>query len=68
MLAKCGIPDVVGVCNGHFFAWELKKNYVPTTLQKYVLNRIDMAGGIARIVTPDNLDSCIKELTKIASL
>jgi hypothetical protein len=62
-VALRGVPDMLICYKGKFFAWELKvgRNDV-TQLQKYVLDNIKTAGGIARVVTPDNLDECIEEL------
>lgn len=58
-----GIPDVLICYRGMFYAWELKVNKNKATeLQQHVLNNITKAGGIARVVTPDNLDECIEEL------
>jgi hypothetical protein len=62
-VALRGVPDMLICYKGKFFAWELKtlKGRV-SDLQRYVLNNITKAGGIARVVTPDNLDECIEEL------
>lgn len=64
-----GIPDVVGCCNGRLFGWELKRSYSEASkrtgrivLQRYVLDKINAAGGIGRIVHPDNLEQCLQEL------
>jgi hypothetical protein len=49
--------------NGFFVAWELKVGKNPLTeLQQYNLKRIREAGGIAREVTPDNLEEAMEEL------
>lgn len=49
--------------NGKFVAWELKVgNNKITALQEHNLKQIQKAGGIARVVTPENLDECLKEL------
>lgn len=67
-----GLPDIIGVCNGRFFAWELKrspqeasKNTGRIVLQKHVLHKIQMVGGIGRLVHPDNLEQCLEELRDI---
>lgn len=62
-VALRGIPDIIICYKGKFFAWELKvgKNDV-TQLQQHVLNNISKAGGVARVVTPDNLEECMEEL------
>lgn len=62
-VALRGVPDMLICYRGKFFAWELKTTHGRVTdLQKYVLDNITKAGGIARVVTPDNLDECIEEL------
>lgn len=68
LVALRGIPDVVGVANGRFFAWELKvPPNQPTQLQSFVLEKIALAGGIARVVTPANLDECFEEVESCLS-
>lgn len=63
LVALCGIPDIIGVCNGRFFAWELKAvGGKPTKLQVYVLEKIRAAGGITRIVYPQSLGPALEEL------
>ena len=48
-----GIPDFIGVCNGRFFAIELKRpGGKAGKLQLFILDRIDRAGG-ATLVTDD---------------
>lgn len=61
-VALRGIPDLLMCYKGKFLAWELKvgKNDV-TRLQQFVLDDITAAGGVARIVTPENLEQVIKE-------
>ncbi len=47
-----GIPDIVGVANGHFFGIEVKvPGKKPTILQELVMRRIGEAGGIVGWVT-----------------
>lgn len=66
-----GLPDIVGVYRGRFFAWELKKSKAEAkkktgriVLQMYILLQIRKAGGIAEMVHPDNLEQCLLELQK----
>jgi len=51
-MQAAGIPDIVGVLGGRFFAIEVK---VPgnraTRLQSLTLSRIEAAGGIAGVAT-----------------
>jgi len=64
-----GLPDIIGIINGRFFAWELKrskeeasKNTGRIVMQRHILSKIRLVGGIARIVHPDNLQECLEEL------
>lgn len=62
-VAKVGDPDIVLCCGGRFVAWELKVgDNKATSLQQYKLDLITKAGGIARVVTPENLNECLEEL------
>lgn len=64
-VAHCGIPDIIGVYRGRFFAWELKApGKKATKLQKYVLARIKAAGGHVAVVWPDTLDEELKRLRR----
>jgi hypothetical protein len=48
-----GIPDIIGVYNGHFFAIEVKApGGKPKPWQEMIMGRIQKAGGIA-IVADD---------------
>jgi hypothetical protein len=62
----CGIPDLIGLINGKFFALELKVGYnKATNLQLYTLNQIIKAGGLAYVVYPENLDEVMEELKHV---
>lgn len=68
-----GIPDIIGVYWGHFFAWEMKVNLAETrrktgriVLQRYTLQLIRNAGGIAEFVCPENLEDKLTELRQLA--
>lgn len=68
-LALRGLPDLIGVYKGRFFAWELKRSRQEAAkkvgrirLQRHILKQIQRAGGIGRIVHPDNLEECLQEL------
>lgn len=65
-----GIPDIMGVVNGHFFAWELKREKLgrATTLQKVTLHLIRRAGGIGHVVDDSNFESCFRQLEEISRL
>lgn len=70
-LALRGLPDIIGCYKGKFFAWELKrskqeaaKNTGRIVLQRYLLTLITQAGGIGRVVYPDNLEECLQELLR----
>jgi len=67
LVAIVGIPDVIGVCNGHFFAWELKKeDGKASKVQLSTLKKINKAGGTAHVVRPSNLDDCANSLMRKA--
>ena len=58
-----GTPDLLMCIAGRFVAWELKVgDNVADALQKYHLEEIKKAGGIARVVYPENLNECLEEL------
>ena len=47
-----GIPDIVGVFRGTFFALEVKRpGEKPTPIQEAVIEQINAAGGVAEVVT-----------------
>lgn len=62
-VAKKGDPDLLLCVCGEFIAWELKvdKNKA-SSLQLYKLDGIKIAGGTARIVTPESLQIHMEEL------
>ncbi len=58
-----GTPDMLICYKGRFFAWELKTDVgVASKLQLHTINKINKAGGVARIVTPSNFQQCWEEL------
>lgn len=60
------IPDLLICYKGRFFAWELKRTGKDATVhQQYNLDKINEAGGIARVVTPANFEEALKELYEI---
>ncbi len=72
-LALRGLPDIMGVVNGRFFAWELKKSEREAmkktgrnVLQQLILTKIKKAGGCARFVYPENLEDAFRELVEIS--
>lgn len=56
MRATVGVPDILGTIRGRMVALELKasSDKKATKIQKYVLNKIDRAGGVTFVVHPDN--------------
>jgi ABC-type branched-subunit amino acid transport system substrate-binding protein len=69
MLALRGIPDFIGVVNGHFIALELKTDDAEpgNALQRWVLDKIRAAGGIALVVTPLSWPGTYAILKKVAA-
>lgn len=64
-----GIPDLIGCYKGRFFALELKRSKKEAektsgriVLQKHTLGLINKAGGIGRIVHPDNWEEVLEEI------
>lgn len=54
---KSGIPDILCCCNGYFVAIEVKApNGKPSELQKWNIQKINLAGGIGVILYPDQFD------------
>lgn len=67
-----GLPDLMGCCNGTFFAFELKRDHIEAqkqsgriVLQRHVLQQIEKAGGIGMIVHPDNLELALEKLQSL---
>lgn len=70
-VALRGLPDIIGVYRGHFFAWELKKNVREIrrqtgriVLQRYILEQIQKAGGTGEFVCPENFEDKLQELLR----
>lgn len=62
-----GIPDIIGVYRGRFFAIELKKpgDHHITRLQSIVLRLISLAGGFSSVVsTEEEFEKFICRLIK----
>lgn len=59
-----GLPDLMLVCDGQFFAFEVKRPYVGklTFLQEKTIDNINNAGGHAAIVTyPSEVKAILKQ-------
>jgi Holliday junction resolvase len=53
---RSGVPDIVGCCDGKFFAIECKAGKgVTTALQDNELRKIKEAGGIALVINETNI-------------
>lgn len=63
-----GIPDIIGVVNGRFFAWELKREKLgrTTKLQRLTLAMIARAGGHVRIVDDSVLEEAFQDLKALS--
>lgn len=54
---KAGVPDLLVCCNGYFLGVELKApNGKPSELQKWNIEKIKAAGGIAMVLYPKDFD------------
>jgi hypothetical protein len=64
MMALLGIPDYLGCVQGRFVAIELKKDKKEklTRIQRYVMDKIQEAGGLTFVAYPENMDSVIREI------
>ena len=64
-----GTPDLIGCCDGKFFAIEVKLDahghYRVTPIQKHVGNQIIKAGGAFTVVDRSNYSSVIADLTTV---
>lgn len=62
-----GIPDVEACFHGWYVALEGKrdKNARLQPLQQFTIDRIQLAGGFARIVYPENWDEVLSEITRL---
>jgi hypothetical protein len=64
-----GIPDILGIYNGVPFVMELKRSESEArkksgriVLQRYTLRLVRLAGGLAYIVYPENLQEVLQDL------
>ena len=66
--SRRGIPDIVGCVNGLFFSLELKrKGGKVAPIQRYTLEEITNAGGLALVVDETNWKDVFSGLQKIAT-
>lgn len=68
-MALRGLADIYGCYQGKFFAWELKRSRQAAEakrdgheLQKHFLEKVQAAGGVGRVVYPENFEECYQEL------
>lgn len=62
-MQKAGIPDIVGVYQGQFFAIEVKRpGKKPTTLQKHVMETLARCGALVGIAV------CVGDAQKILGI
>lgn len=68
MFQRSGIPDIVGVINGRFFALELKaENGKPSALQIFNIKQLRWCGAYAKIVKPSEWEEVKKELEELSN-
>jgi hypothetical protein len=65
-----GVPDIIGVYRGAFFALEIKRpDQKPTPLQRAVMEQIRDAGGRAEIAHgPDDIREILLEIDEELAL
>lgn len=68
-----GLPDIVGVCNGYFFALEIKRSEAEASkktgrivLQRFILEKIEQKGGFACFVYPEVWPVVLDNLKRLA--
>jgi len=63
-----GTPDILMCLNGRFVALELKRSSTApaTELQRYNIQKLDEAGGFAKICYPENFEEIFEQLKEIA--
>lgn len=73
MVSALGIPDLIGCCNGRFFALELKNSrkeaeraHGRARLQAHIILKIRDAGGFAEFCYPENWPDIHERLSLIA--
>ena len=60
-MTKTGIPDILACINGYFVAIDVKaKNGKPSELQKYHVQKIIDAGGLAIILYPQDWELFVR--------
>jgi len=69
-----GLPDIVGLVNGNFFALEVKRSLKEAgkrtgriVLQRLVLSKIRGVGGYACFVYPENLSEVLQDIRELAN-
>ena len=67
-VATRGIPDILMCVNSAFIALELKATSIdePSALQKWNLEKVAAAGGLAFVVDPSNWDNTLALLHELA--
>lgn len=68
MFQRSGVPDIIGIINGIFFALELKaEDGKPTALQVYNIQQLKYCGAYAKIIKPSDWELVKKELLEISN-
>lgn len=66
MFQRSGIPDIIGVREGKFFALELKAdNGRPSALQIYNLEKINQAGGYGVLLYPSQFEKFKEDFNNV---
>ena len=63
-----GTPDLIMCVNGQFVALEFKKSVKEQAdmLQAHTIEMINLAGGIALVVSPENWEKVLEALTTLS--
>ena len=60
-----GIPDLIGCVRGTFVGIELKVNSKTSRIQEYTIDRINRAGGVSFVTTPESFEKDLLLLKRL---
>lgn len=67
-LSQSGLPDIIGLINGHFVAIELKtETGTLAKLQKHYLDKILKCGGVTAVATPSTWKGILRKITMLTN-
>lgn len=60
-----GIPDIIGCVRGTFVGIELKVTSKVSKIQDYTIDKINRAGGVSFVMTPDTFEKDFQLLKRL---